>query len=278
MGIDEATSKIAEREVSEAPLGVSVYDELRPLAKGGSRVGGTQQPDIELQNEGTGGVVPFEYKRSNLGRRLDPGRSMPTPTLRGIEDLRRRSPRSAAGLEAGMYTGQVGAGNTIKWERGEVPMWRRGTEIAPGTTPRALPAPAAPSAPERGPEPVGGDQRVAQDVVRNAQSALYKSAEGIAARQAMRGQQFVETYQQAAAAFTQPPKAQYPVVQPRGSKASLQYSEQTGAMEELKAPAASDFEARTRRQGLADYERRGGLAGLYERAMRPLPIPKSWNK
>lgn len=286
MGIDEATSKIAEREVSEAPLGVNVYDELRPTALGGPRIGGTQQPDIELQNEGTGGVVPYEYgrfvgegsSRRKVRSRNDPGRSMPTPTLRGIEELRQRSPRSAEGLEAGMYKGQVGAGDTIKWERGEVPVWRRGTETAPGTTRRALPAPAAPAAPDQPLKTSDRDQRVIQDTARNAQSALYKSPAGVAARQAMTGDQFIQTYRQAAAAFAQPPKAQPPVTQGRGAGAPLQYREGSGQMEELRAPATSDFETRTRRQGLADYEKRGGLIGLYERAQRPLPIPKSWNK
>jgi hypothetical protein len=273
MGIDEVTSEIAEREVAEMPLGLKAYDEMRPLAQGGPRIGGVQPPDIGLQGEGGLGIpVPYDYPRSNVGRRSDPGRSMPTPSLRGIEELRGRGgsgPKVAAALEAGMYKGTAGPGDTIKWERGEVPVWRRGTETAPGTTPRTRPAPAAPSAPERGPEPAGVDQRETQITARNAQAALYKSPEGVAARQAMQGEQFVSTYQQAAAAFAQPPKAQPPVIQPRGSKVPLQYSKETGAMEEFKAPEGqeTDAQVRMRRQKLESYEQRGGLAGLYQRGM-----------
>jgi hypothetical protein len=85
----------------------------------------------------------------------------------------------------------------------------------------------------------------------------------------MRGEQFVSTYQQAAAAFAQPPKAQPPVIQPRGSKVPLQYSEESGAMEEFKAPKGqeTDTQMRTRRQKLERYDQRGGLAGLYQRGM-----------
>jgi hypothetical protein len=270
MGIDEITSAIGEIEVAEQPLGLKTYSELRPLAEGGPRIGGEQPYDIELQGQdGKGLPVPFDYRRSNLGRRSDPGRSMPTPSLRGIAELKQRSPRAGAALEAGMYTGTVGPSDTIKWERGEVPMWRRGTEVSPGVTPRTRPAPAAPPAPEQGPAPAGGDQRVAQDVARNAQAALYKSPEGIAARQAMRGQQFVATYQQAVAALSQPPKKAYPVVPGTGPMPPLQYSEETGAMEEFKAPKdqPTDFEMRNRALHVAPFESRGGMVGAYQRGL-----------
>lgn len=147
MGIDEMTSGISERELSSAPLGAKVYEERIPGRYGGPRVGGEQQPSIQLN---PAAQPAYKYERGPATKRF--GVSMPTPTIKGIEDLRARSPKAALGLESGMYTGTPGAqAGTVKWERGEVPVWRRPSESVPGqpgVTAERLPAPPPPPSPE----------------------------------------------------------------------------------------------------------------------------------
>lgn len=269
MGVDEVTSEEIIREQREVPLGLNVYEERIEGRLGGARKGGTQPPDIELSPSAT---PKYDYPK--MGQFRDPGRSMPTPTLAGIEDLRKRSPKAAAGLESGMYKGTVGAQTgTIKWERGEVPVWRGRSEVvSPGVTIESKPAPERPAAPEVAKVAKSRDQRLVQEKVSIKAKKAYESPAGQQRRDVMRGQQFTDTYTQAAAAFTNPPKAPYPVVM-RG-RIPYQYSETTGAMEEFKAPAASDVEARQKRAELQDFESRGGLAGQYERGLNRFNNPK----